>query len=131
MKGLHNEKLYIYTGIISFLLGLMLGVGILFTVTSTDRGNIARLEEELSRSRGLSTELREQNQILTLRQSELTKIIERSNRTIAELTDRNRELESVVESAGQQLATAVLEAGSLTDLIRRIVDAIDILFPDN
>ena len=110
---------------LGFLIGVAFVLLVFLPFTRARNATIDSLEAKLIESQGLVTELREHNQILTGRQSIITNDLTNSINRIEQLEDRNHELENLVERTGEDLARAVNDAESLTQLIERIIDTVE------
>ena len=110
---------------LGFLFGVAFVLLVFIPFTSTRNATINSLEAKLAESQGLVVDLREHNQELAGRQSIITNDLERAVGTITELEDRNNELTELVERTGEDLARAVTDAKSLTQLIERIIDTVE------
>lgn len=112
-----------------YQIGFAFGIFVALLITGiplfTTRYRANELENELNNSYRIVGELRGENQELGIRQQQLTDVIERSNKTVAELTDRAYRAERLVESTSRELAAAVSEAGSLGEILRGILDIIE------
>ena len=113
----------------SLWIGFAFGIFVALLITGAPlfsaRDRVSELESELDNSYRIVGELRGANQEISIRQQQLADVIERTNKTVVELTDRADRAERLVESTSRELAVAVNEAGSLGEILRGILDIIE------
>lgn len=123
---LSGEKVNeIYKISLGFIIGVAFTLLVFLPFTGARNATIDELENKLVESQRLESKLREHNQILTIGQSIITNDLENAIGTIAELEERNHELKELVERTGRDIARAIVDAESLTQLIERIIESVD------
>lgn len=121
----------IYKITLGFIIGVAFTLLVLLPFTGARNPALIELKDELAKSERLITELRNDNNRLNEGQRRITEDLENAVTTAGELRSRNSELESIVQRTGEELARAVGEARSLTELIESIIATVDHLLTQN